>query len=466
MSRNAPVPVNLRDMIALIDSEKLQQELFLLHAPKLKINWGALAFSRMDRAQQLATALEEFTKTTDGKTQGAALFRQLSTIAIISAESNNSASILDQINSHYELKKRIDSFEWADVPKKGTAILAAFINILAHQEPLPGNDEMEGKHNKKARQIAQSVWSDLIASATSQLNHIKRSPRYDVSEPTISKSDRTTGINNFITEFKKLIREKRNQEKFYVAIADLQSEGQTRYLVKTSPLSHEVMMVNEDHSDANPEPDRAVTAFDVIHDELQNKISISTTTLLPSRTILECFMQHVLGCEFVATRKLSYVKALQPFRGKKGGAVIKLPTENERLGDRVWISSISLSLDGKLLPTTYRGDELNDIYHQMDCQIEAKKFPETKRIVEGMTVKLFLNTTRDGSDQKIATGHSKTYTVRIEGRSFKICGKNGCRNKEHLALFKKLQSDWGFNGMSIEQEKLGTEPIDDLFGNI
>ena len=74
--------------------------------------------------------------------------------------------------------------------------------------------------------------------------------------------------------------------------------------------------------------------------------------------------------------KRTYSPSMQTFRGKTGGAIIALPEENRKLGDRAWISSISVSLDGNLLPTTYRGNETEDIYDQMTRQIDPKQFPE------------------------------------------------------------------------------------------
>jgi len=133
-----PIPTNLQDMIQLISADKLQEDLFSLHAPDLRINWASLSTKRKHRAEQLAKLLTDFMRTDAGKGQGMHLFRQISTIAIINADASNAASISDQIDAHIELKNRINDVEWLSIPKKGPAILASFVNILAHREPKAG----------------------------------------------------------------------------------------------------------------------------------------------------------------------------------------------------------------------------------------------------------------------------------------------------------------------------------------
>jgi len=468
MAGSSPVPTNLQDMIALIDAEKLQMEMFTIHAPLLSVSWDALPRKRRARAEKLADLLVAFMKREDGKTQGMALFRQISTIAIINADASNAASISDQIEKRVELKRRFDSFEWASVPKRGPAILAAFVNILAHRKITPSGDSMKDGHEENARRVANDVWRDLVASATSQLNNIRHTPRIDVSTPTIvGDAARTAGISDFCAEFKRLVREKRNQDKFYVAVAPLPSERHTRYLIKTSPLAGEVMAVNEEHTDAKLEPNRHVIALEILHDEVHNRICISKTNILSPRLILDTFMNLVLGCEQVVRPKRSYVQSLQVFRGKSGSRAITLPSANVKLGDRAWISSMSVSLDGNLLPTTYRGNEDQDIYDQMARQVDPSQFPEANRVVEEIVIKVKLHGAQsDGSGNQFATSEEKTFSVKVSDGTFTIFGKDNCFKREWLELLDKLKHDWGFDGMVVEDAELATEASEDLFTGI
>jgi len=464
----SPVPTNLSDMIELIAADKLQEEIFSLHAPSLSVCWAALPTKRKARAKALAELLVDFMKSDVGKHQGRDLFRQISTIAIINADTSNSAPISDQINDHVELKNRLNEPEWLCIPKKGTAVLAAFINILAHRTPKPTGDEMKDKHNNQARDVASRVWRDLIASATSQLNNVKHTPRSSVTMPTIvNEDDRAAGISAFCNEFKRLIREKRDQDRFYVAVAPIPSEYKVRYLIKTSPLAGEVMAVNEDHSDTNLEPNRHVIAIEILYDDMHNSISISKTKILPEKTILGVFMKLVLGSEFAPKQKLCYAECLQKFRGKAGERSLTLPKANLDHGDRVWISSISVSLDGNLLPTTYRGDEMQNIYQQMDRQIDPKVFPEDKRVVEEIVIKVLLHDTKGLDDgNTLVSSNTKTFTIKVAEKTFTIYGKEKCYNNDWLNLLRRLQNDWGLKGLTLEQAALGKEPIGDLLPGI
>ncbi len=468
MAGGSPVPTNLQDMIALIDAVKLQMELFSLYAPLLKIEWECLSPKRNVRAKQLADLLVEFMRREEGKTQGMALFRQISTIAIINADASNAASIADQIEHHVELKKRLDNFEWATIPKQGPAVLAAFINILAHRKVRPTGDSMKDGHEENARRVANDVWRDLVASATSQLNNIRHTPRIEISEPTIIGDDaRAEGISKFCAELKHLIHEKRKQDKFYVAVAPLPSDRHTRYLIKTSPLAGEVMAVNEDHTEASLEPNRHVIALEILHDEMHNRICISKTNILTPRTILDAFMKLVLGCVPVVREKRTYVQPMQVFRGKAGSQAISLPSANVELGDRAWIASMSISLDGNLLPTTYRGNEDLDIYDQMTRQIDPKQFPEDKRVVEEIVIKVKLHGSQAGGDGKrFATNEEMTFALRVSDGTCTIIGKDTCFKKEWLELLEKLKHDWGFDGMAVEHAKQATDVGDDLFTGV
>lgn len=462
-----PIAVNLRDMIALIRAEKLQEEIFALHAPELLINWSALPKDRMKRANALAESLDDFTKCSEHKAKGFSLIRQLNTIAIINADPSNAARIAEQVNREVYLKNRLNDSEWLAIPAAGTAILATFIHILAFREIKPSGDSMKDAHNQQAKNKAYEVWRDLVATSVGQLKDIKRTPKLNITDPTITEEDREAGFDAFCTAYRKAVKESFNQDRFYVAITPLPSQNVTRYLIKTSPMPSEVLMVNREHTDEELEDNRLMKAFDIIHDEVHGTISISKNTDLPPNAVLKMFMELVLGSDIATKPKLSYLSSLQPFRSRGAGAAITIPDENKRLGDKVWISSISLCLNDKLLPTTYRGDEQTDVYDQMSQQIDSARFPENGRQIADMTIKLRLHATREGVNEEIPTGEEKTFTIRIADRSFRVIGKEKCFNTKHLALIEKLRHDWGFDGLPIKEEKLSVDTTDaDLFGGM
>lgn len=451
---STPVAVNLRDMIALVASDKLQEEIFALHVPELKINWSMLPADRMRRANRLATELEQFTRDPEFKAKGSSLIRQLNTIAIINADPTTAQALADKISGEVYFKRRLDDPEWLTVPKKGTAILAAFIHVLAFKPIEPSGDQMQDLHNNEAKKKAKEVWNDLVATSASQLKDIKRSAKICVTDPTIPESDRETAYNAFCEEYRRVIKEKLNLDSFYIAVAPMRTQYYTRYLIKTSPLPSEVLMVTPDHKDEKLEDNRMMQAFDILHDEVHGTISISKNTVLPANTVLQMFMRFALGCETASKPKLSYLSSLQPFRGKTGGEAIKIPEANYKLGDRAWISSLSICLNKNLLPTTYRGDETIDVYGQMSAQIDNERFPEKGREVAEMTIKLRLNSTRDGISEDIPTGEDRTFTIKIADRSFRVIGQEKCFDRKHLDLIEKLRHDWGFDGLPIEKEKL------------
>lgn len=459
MAESSPVPENIRDMIELIASEKLQQELFAIHAPKLKINWVTLPGfkSRHKRAQVLADMLTNFMRTRKGKEQGMSLFRQISTIAIINADAANADSIEEQIEKHVELTRRLKSLEWATIPMRGPAILATFINIMAHRKVKPSGDPSKDALEEQARQVADGVWRDLVASATSQLKNVKHSSRRNISPPTITdEAARAAGIEAFCNEMRELIKKKRGQEKFYVAVAIMPSDTIVRYLVKSSPVPSEVMAVDENHKDAKLEPNRHIIALEILHDETHNRICISKGTILPPPVILKSFITLVLGSHFVEREKLSYEHSMQVFCGKAGHKKIALPSELARNNDRAWIASLSISLDGNLLPTIYQGNEQQDIYEQMDRQIDPRQFPEKNRVVEEIVLKVELHDIRKDGRTTIPLSTSRIFTIRVLPKSFKIYGEERCFDKRILGILEQLQQDWGFAGMKLDKAALPT----------
>ena len=113
------IAANLLDMIELITSRKLQEEVFTHNAPDLHIIWDRLPRNIKKRAEILYAHMEKLAneKKKALRVQHANVFRALNTIALVNADSTNTAEIEKRIQRMSALKVFYqNSFTKYDLP--------------------------------------------------------------------------------------------------------------------------------------------------------------------------------------------------------------------------------------------------------------------------------------------------------------------------------------------------------------
>ena len=234
------IAANLLDMIELITSRKLQEAVFTQNAPNMNVNWDRLPKNNRRRAQILHDKMENLVSRRNKtlREQHSKLFRTLNTIALVNADSTNTAEIEDRIKNLPALNRYLqDSFTRYDLPAghSKTANLVAFINVvmLSEKETNAGKD-------------AKSIWDDLVASATAALDAIKHDS-FKVFPPK-SDYNRTDGLQSFEEVLRFTVSTKFHEREYLVMVACENLETHVRYLVKTTPLDHDVSKVVRDRS--------------------------------------------------------------------------------------------------------------------------------------------------------------------------------------------------------------------------
>ena len=129
------IAANLLDMIELITSRKLQEAVFTQNAPNMNVNWDRLPKNNRRRAQILHDEMENLVSRRNKtlRDQHSKLFRTLNTIALVNADSTNTAEIENRIKNLPALNRYLqDSFTRYDLPAghSKTANLVAFINVV------------------------------------------------------------------------------------------------------------------------------------------------------------------------------------------------------------------------------------------------------------------------------------------------------------------------------------------------
>lgn len=141
---------------------------------------------------------------------------------------------------------------------------------------------------------------------------------------------------------------------------------------------------------------------------------------------------------------------------------LKLPSEATKEGGRVWIESLDVRLRDDLLPTTFRGGELQDIYAEIEKQIDTTRFPLNNWCFVGAKLAVRLpGVFHEGNApvfSKFASGE-KAYTICIGEGSFSIPGKNKSFIRKHLDILESLQNEWKFKGLTREQKTLGKKQV-------
>ena len=484
------IAANLLDMIELITSRKLEEAVFTQNAPDLQINWDRLPRNVKKRAEILYSHMEDIAKAKKKtlRAQHANVFRALNTIALVNADSANTAEIEKRIQHTTALKSfYLNSFARYDLPlgSHKTANLVAFINVV-----------MLSEKGSQVGAEAQSIWDDLLASATAALDATKHD-RFKLLPPQAG-FDRTHGLATFEDDLRLTVSTKFREQEYLVMAACETVDTHMRYLVKTTPLDHDVAKVVRDKEGKRKfenRPDDNAEAFEILYFEHHNRLEISRPRIISTHEIAEMFATKVLGTRLDERKKRYYDEPLQIFKSRECMQKIILPPENVARHDSLWVQEIVLapvqeshiedpdthSDEIQLTertPVTYRGDEIRSVFDEIDELLDAQKFPRSRRKIIRARVAVRLHKVEE-FDGKLLTGiASKTYAIHISERHFTIEGRNKIHDPRLLAFFDQLQVDWGFEGLtpdehktskgqaSVKGERKGEEDGDDLFGNI
>lgn len=479
MSRKV-VAANLLDMIELITSRKLQEEVFTRNAPDLNIKWDRLPRNVRRRAEILHARMEELAKAKKRslREQHANIFRTLNTIALVNADSANTAEIEKRIKQAPELGTFfLDSFARYDLPEgaRKTANLVAFINVvmLSEKGTPVGTD-------------AQVIWDDLLASATAALDATKHD-RFKLLPPQHGHN-RTQGLVDFEDELRTTVSLKFSEKDYLVMAACETVETHVRYLVKTTPLDHDVSKVVRDKSGKRRfenRPDDNAEAFEIRYFEHHNRIEISRTRIISTLDIARMFASRVLGTRLDERKKRFYDEPLQIFQTRECLNKIKLPTENLEWHDMLWVQKLILvpvqanltdeSDSPRLIErkqVTFTGDDIRSVFNEIDAMLDPTKFPRSRRRILGATVVIRLHDVKNIGGKLLASTASKAYSIRISERHFTIEGRNKIHDQRLLAFFDQLQTDWGFEGLTPDAHKTSKglvsvkgERKDELDGN-
>ncbi len=477
------VAANLLDMVELVTSRQLQEEVFTLNAPDMKISWDRLPRNGRRRAKLLSDQMEKMANARSKtlRDQHANLFRTLNTIALINADSANTAEIDNKIAYKPALKTSLrDSFAKYDLPEgtRKTANLVAFVNVVMMKEK-----------DTDAGIEAKAVWDDLLASAMAELDAIKHD-QFKLLPPQRG-FNRTIGLSEFEDELRLTVEDCFHEREYLVVAVCNTVDNYKRYLVKTTPLAHDVSKVVKGKNGKRTfenRPDDNADAFEIRYYEHQNRITISRTRIITTRRIANMFARRVLGTRLDESKKRFYDEPLQIFRARKCLETIKLPKENLDNKDVLWIQSIKLSPtevrknddSGNPLskPTfiertvvTYTGDEHHFVFDEMDALLDPVRFPRTHQNILSAEVAMRLHKTKEVDGKRLPCDDEKTYVIRITERHFTVVDRNKIHDKYLLDFFDKIQSDWGFEGLTPDEHKLGKRQptvkgeADDLFGN-
>ena len=470
-------PANLLDMIALISSRRLQEEIFTINAPGMTIQWDALPKDRVSRAQLLYKKVEDFAQKKDkpSKEQHEALFRTLNTIAMINADTGGGDDIREKINYKIALRQyRDDSFDRYDLPegRSDTANLAAFVNVTRRFDTQAGKE-------------AREIWDDLVASATAAYDNIKHDT-YSLL-PARKGHNQTKGLADFEDAIKLAVESASKQQDYLVIAVPNHMDDRVRYLVKTSPLDHEVPKVLKD-KDGNRKmglgPADTTVGFEIIYFPQHNYIKVSRFSTLRTSDVATFFAKCVLGSDLDTAPRRYFNEPLQSLRTPQCLEKIKLPDDMTKNGDSIFISKLRVCPVKKIQAsngepektivcnaTTFTGTPVRTVFQDMDDQNNPLEFPRNLRKVMAAEITLDLHKSKPINGKLVALGNPKKYYINISERHFTIKDKRKVKDQYFLDIFSKLQDAWGFQGLTPEEhlhnnpdEIVAEEDSDDLFG--
>ena len=449
MAKNL-ILLNMRDMLALVTDAALQRKFIKLYAPSADgdIDWNGLeSIADIPRAEMIESALNKLNATVERKKQYDELFAQLRTVALANADDDNFAAILESIADYPELHNWFEAQNFKDMD---AAMLAVIVNLAA-------KGAFAGMPPDAISQ-ADALWKVIVCRSDDELKNLKISQAVQFVPKEISQERLRTGLEEFKKYLKLHIRDHFKQSDFYVGIDVVPTEYYTRYVVSTSPLPHKVNVVNDDKTDTDLKDDTHTKTFEVVVDNLHNRIHVTQTTLIGWKLLVDMFITIVLNTTECPRKSLSYKQCLQVFRGKDALKSLTLPADAVAVGSKCWIDSLELRLDEDLLPVKFHGSELVDVYDQIAKQIKEKRFPAQKWVVTGADLKVRLPVTnrRTGKLGDVSQGSDeKVFTVKVREGSYSIPGINKVRDQNQLHILNSLQERWGFHGLNRGQAALG-----------
>ena len=458
MAKNLTL-LNMRDMLALITDAGLQRKFIKLYAPTADddIDWNGLeSLADIPRAEMIESAVNRLNATVERKKQYDELFAQLRAVALANADDDNFAAIHESIADYAELH---DWFESQGFKNLNAAMLAVIVNLAARGAFV--------NVPRVAVSQADALWKVIVCRSDDELKSLKISQAVQFVPKEISQEKLRAGLEEFKKSLKLHIRNHFKQSDFYVGIDVVPTEYYTRYVVSTSPLPHKVNVVNDAKTDTDLKDDTHTKTFEVVVDNLHNRIHVTQTTLIGWSLLIDMFLRIVLDTKQCSRQSLSYKKCLQVFRSKNALANLDLPENAVTAGAKCWIYSLELRLDEKLLPVKFHGGELTDVYDQIAKQIKEDRFPSAKWVVTGADLKVRLPVTnhRTGELGDASQGaEEKTFTVKVREGSYSIPGINKVRDQNQLSILNSLQDRWGFQGLNKGQAALGTVQGDFMSG--
>ncbi len=448
MSRGSAL-TNLRDMVAMLASHYFQQQFISFYVPDMTVNWGGLAgVECMPRASMIVSTLKSYMpKSEEASDQCQKMIAELRIIALLNTDSDNAAFIAKKIKAMSAFEYWFEHNDNTRNAPKDTATLAVIINLAA-------NEFFSGISQDAVRE-AQIIWSSLFKTACSIDRNSKFSKAIHFVEPQVTEEERNKRLKSYAKELRRVITSHCPQEKFYVDAQPFPYPHGTRYIVTTSPLPQMVSKINKESNDTIVDLNDNAETFEIVIDEVYNEAFASYSSLISQAEAIDLFLEHVLQTTRTVTQKLSYSDSLRRFASRDAITKLKLPAYAIECGAKCWIESLDIRLAKGLLPVTFRGDEINDIYIEIDRQIDLKAFPTQGWTVVEAHVKVLLPNTDPATQELsyIRDGHgTKTYSITIGDRKFAV-NKNRTYDSQHLKILDSLQDEWGFKGVVPGHEK-------------
>ena len=392
-------------MIRFITSAVLQRRLFEIHAPSLNgvLDWNKIAKMKIDaRAAKLN---DEMLSLNDiSLREHDTLCRTLSAIASIAKNAANSPFMENQIKA-----ARLWDRYWPDdfgmrKKAKTTANIAAWINILAHD---PSGDEDE-------RQRAADIWNRLLVVAEKADN--ARNPyTFDLSEPTKSGGELQKGIGDFRKEVSAVMRARLGLKHFPVMVQSLPRGRCVRFDVIMPQYPHDSTQTEEDQIFVGRDPNANGVSVDY-YQARQFIVVSRLTDKATTREFAEQFARHVLGARLVEKRGLYY--PLDDFASRKYVEALRLPDDDIKPGERVWVSALNCAYtDSKLGQTMIferQKCEAPDIYEELDGIFTVDRFPYDTR--EVLRVEISFQLAEHHASYGVSTGRFKTYRISFRPR--------------------------------------------------
>lgn len=428
-------------MIRFVTSADLQRRLFELHAPSLygELDWSEIVKMEINaRAARLNDAMLSLNDI--NLREHDMLCRTLSAIASIAKNASNSPFMESQIKA-----ARLWDRYWPDdfgmrKKAKTTANIAAWINIIAHDT---SGDEDE-------RQRAADIWNRLLVVAEKADN--ARNPyTFDISEPTKSGDELRDGINSFREEVSAVMRVRLGLKHFPVMVQTSPRGRCIRFDIIMSQYPHDSTQTKEDQIFVGRDPNARGVSVDY-YQARQFIVVSRLTDKAATREFAEQFARHVLGARLVDKSCLYY--PLDDFASRKYMGTLRLPDDDIKPGERVWVSALNCAYtDSKLGQTMIferQKCEAQDIYEELDGIFTNERFPYDTR--EVLRVELSFQLAEHHASYGVPTGRFKTYRINFRPRSadyHRIL--RTIQDKRHRETIRKVLASCDLLGKNLSQ---------------